>query len=84
MLSLSYRVNHQLADVALVDLDFECYTVSPILPGLGGNLAEAAWQMMECPSQSQRNPVHERMGHPVHIPETLVKNTTNNKQLVTN
>ena len=78
-------MNHQLADVGLID--FECSSDCPILPGLGGNLAEAAWQMMERPSQSQRNPVHEWMAHPVHIPETLVKNTTNarnNKQLVTN
>ena len=34
--STQYRVAHLVADLGWVDLDFECYTVCPILPGLIG------------------------------------------------
>ena len=63
-----YRVAHLVADLGWVDLDFECSTVCPILPGLMGirqmGLGKyARWWNTEI----QVNPaqVRDQMGHPV-------------------
>ena len=50
-----------LVDLGLVEVDFECSNVCPILPGIMG-----IWQldkMVEHPNQIQPNQVHEQMGH---------------------
>ena len=66
----THRMNHHLADLGWVDLDFECSTACLILLGLVG-----VWQKLmgswtrwwNTLIKVKPTQVHEQMGHPVHV-----------------
>ena len=51
--------------LGLVDLNFTCSTVCPILPGLMGTWQKRLGKMVELPNQSQPTQVHDQMNYPV-------------------
>ena len=64
---MNYRVAHLVADVGWVDLDFECSTVWPILPGLMGIRQKGLgkWvRLWNTEIQVSPTQVRDQMGHP--------------------
>ena len=51
-----YRVTHLLANLGWVDLNFDCSTVCPILPGLVGIWQKRLGKMVEHPKSMSTEP----------------------------
>ena len=62
-----YRVAHLVADLGWLDLDFECSTVCPILPGLMGIWQKGLGKTVEHRNPSQPSPGPRPDGPPCII-----------------